>query len=51
MAIITTLLGGLGLVATGQRHPERRERFEWVGGMLLVAGFVGLGFNLARAAG
>ena len=51
MAIITTLLGGLGLVATAQRHPDRRDRFEWLGGMLLVVSLVGLGFNLAQASG
>lgn len=49
MAIVTTLLGGLGLVATAQRRPDGQARLEWLGGMLLVVSFVGLGFNLAQA--
>ncbi len=49
MAIVTTLLGGLGLVATASSHPAHTARLEWWGGMLMVASLVGLGFNLAQA--
>ena len=51
MTIITTLLGGMGLVATAQRLPARTAHLEWLGGFALVAGFVSLGFDLARSAG
>ncbi len=55
MAFITTLIGGLGLVATAGRDPGRdpgrAARLEWFGGMLLVVSFVGLGFDLAQATG
>ena len=51
MAIVTTLFGGLGLVAAAGRHPDFQARIEWLGGLLLVASFVGLGFDLAQATG
>lgn len=49
MALITTLLGGLGLVATATNHPAHTARLEWWGGLLLVTSLVGLGFSLAQA--
>ena len=49
MAILTTLLGGLGLVATASKHPAHAALLEWWGGLLLVGSLVGLGFNLAQA--
>ena len=49
MVIITTIVGGLGLVATASNRPALAARLEWWGGMLLVVSLVGLGFNLAQA--
>ena len=51
MAILNTLFGGQGLVAAAGRHPDFQARIEWLGGLLLVASFVGLGFDLAQATG
>lgn len=44
--ILAFLIGGVASVALAQHRIERAVQLERVGGMLLVAGLVGLGFIL-----
>lgn len=48
MAIITTFIGAMGLVAGAQRTPAHAATLEWLGGLLLVTSLVALGFDLGR---
>lgn len=40
---------GTGLVAAAQRVRSHAAGLEWLGGLMLVSGCVGLGFELAHA--
>ena len=52
IAILVFLLAaGVGLVAAAQRVGAHAELLELLGGFMLAAGLVGLGFELARPAG
>ena len=46
---VACLLVGIGLVTTAQRRSAQTNRLEKVGGMLVVAGLIGLGTVLANA--
>lgn len=49
--LIFLLAGGVGLVALAQRSGRHAETFERLGGLMLVSGLLGLGFELAHARG
>ncbi len=49
--LIFLLAGGIGLVAAAQRFGAHAAMFERLGGLMLVSGLLGLGFELAHARG
>ena len=50
--ILTLLLaGGVGLVAAAQRPGSHAAMLERLGGLMLVLGLLGLGFQMAHAGG
>ena len=51
-AILTLLFtSGTGLVAAAQRPGSHAALLERLGGLMLVSGFLGLGFALAQSGG
>ena len=52
LTILTLLFTcGIGLVALGQRSEAHATLVERLGGLMLVSGLVGLGFELAQSTG
>ncbi len=49
--LVLLFTAGVGLVAAAQHLGSHAGRLERLGGLLLVAGFVGLGFELAQSGG
>lgn len=52
VAVLSLLfVGGVGVVAAAQHAGSHAEMLEWMGGLMLVSGLLGLGVSLAHSGG